>query len=87
MKQDIQLSVLPSVQSMLQPGVDPTDTTINGYRTDMREIITNLAILHNAVDRDDENKALLDRVISYCAYLYEDLDRICKEVEEYCKKE
>ena len=86
MKQNIQLSVLPSVQSMLQPGVDPTDTTINGYRTDMREIITNLAILHNSLNRDDDKgKALLDRVISYCAYLYEDMEQICKEVEEYCK--
>lgn len=85
MKTDIQLSVLPSVQSLLEPGVNPADSTINGYCVDMREIITNLAILHNAVDSDEDNKALLDCVISYCAYLYQDLDQICKEVEEYCK--
>lgn len=77
MKQ-ILYSPLPSVQTLLKPGVDIHDTLINGVREELKEAIFNLGVIMVQHCPDNfENR--VKQALECCANTHAIVDKIIKE--------
>lgn len=85
MKTNIALSTIESVNYMICPGIDPDDTVVAGYCRMLQDAHIQLGMLAVNECDSERSKKMVYSVMETIAILYEDLERVRKEVVEAYK--
>lgn len=83
MSEVLQVSVLESVQELLQPGMDLNDTTIDMYCRQLKDIHMDLGVEYANCAGCMKRSDVFLRAMTICADLYQTLDTIRREQVEY----
>lgn len=82
-----QLSVLPTVQEFLAPGIVDSSSSIAGdYCNKMKDVYMQLGVyVASGVVRDEDTRHMFSNAMNLIANLYDELDAMRTEQQEYLR--